>query len=819
MCRRLLYLVPLVLVLSLAPMGKAQIEDGSLAAWWRLDEGSGTSVSDASGGGNDGTLTGGAEWTEGISKRGVYLDGVDDFIGVPNVLGEAGTVAFWFKPDWDGTDPEDYRLFDASLGGIYFFISKGANHADINPEEFGFYLEDAADADYQAIEFDPAGVIFADTWFHVAVTWEFGGGPAILYFNGEEMARADSIGGFPNLDPVLRFGLETYAYIPSANGANGVIDEIMIYSRALAAEEIPLIMVTAPAELASDPRPAHEATDVPRDVILSWVSGEYAVQHDVYFGTAFEDVNTASRTNTLGTLISEGQTAETYDTGRLELGQTYYWRIDEVNGAPDNTIFKGDVWNFTVEPLAYPVRGIMATSNASSDPGLGPEKTVDGSGINEEDQHSTASGDMWLGVPSGADPVYVQYEFDRVYKLHEMLVWNYNSMFELLLGFGLKDVTIEYSENGTDWAVLGDFELAQATARADYATNTTIDFGGMAVKYVKLTVNAGWGAMPQYGLSEVRFLYIPAHTREPEPADGAANVSVETALAWRAGRDAVSHEVHFGTDAEALPLADTVSTNSYVPGTLDLATTYYWQVTAVQEAESWEGSLWSFVTQDYLVVDDFESYDDEDNRIYDTWLDGWVNETGSTVGHLEAPFAEQTIVNGGSQSMPLFYDNAGFTTSEADFELAQNWAASGIRSLSLYFQGDPANTGGQLYVKINNTRVDYDGDAADLNRTMWQPWNIDLSTAGNVSNVSSLTIGVEGAGASGVVYIDDIRLYPLAPQFIVPTEPDAANLVAQYSFDGNANDGSGNGHNGTPVGDITFVSDPVRGQVVSLPGG
>ena len=32
-------------------------------------------------------------------------------------------------------------------------------------------------------------------------------------------------------------------------------------------------------------------------------------------------------------------------------------------------------------------------------------------------------------------------------------------------------------------------------------------------------------------------------------------------------------------------------------------------------------------------------------------------KSGSTVGYMTAPFAEQTIVHGGKQSMPLAYDN------------------------------------------------------------------------------------------------------------------------------------------------------------------
>jgi hypothetical protein len=74
-----------------------------------------------------------------------------------------------------------------------------------------------------------------------------------------------------------------------------------------------------------------------------------------------------------------------------------------------------------------------------------------------------------------------------------------------------------------------------------------------------------------------------------------------------------------------------------------------------------------------------------------------------------------------------------------------------------------------------------------------------------MASVTSLAIGIEGTGVSGVVYIDDVRLYPKTPEYITPVEPDSAALLAQYEFEGNANDNSGNDLNGT----IT------AGQVVS----
>jgi len=111
------------------------------------------------------------------------------------------------------------------------------------------------------------------------------------------------------------------------------------------------------------------------------------------------------------------------------------------------------------------------------------------------------------------------------------------------------------------------------------------------------------------------------------------------------------------------------------PGKLMLGSKYYRKVTEVNEAEavsSWDGDLWSFTTQEYIVIDDFESYDDEDNRIYDAWIDGWVNETGSTVGYIDAPFAERIIVHGGGQSMPLEYNN---TVAPFYSEAAHSWGA------------------------------------------------------------------------------------------------------------------------------------------------
>ena len=82
------------------------------------------------------------------------------------------------------------------------------------------------------------------------------------------------------------------------------------------------------------------------NVVLAWKKSVYAETHDVYLGTDFDDVNDADRSTPLDVLVSQDHPTTTYTTPELDTNTTYYWRIDEVNSAPDYTIFKGEVWSF-----------------------------------------------------------------------------------------------------------------------------------------------------------------------------------------------------------------------------------------------------------------------------------------------------------------------------------------------------------------------------------------------------------------------------------------------------------------------------------------
>ena len=583
-------------------------------------------------------------------------------------------------------------------------------------------------------------------------------------------------------------------------------------------------------EKASSPYPRDEDLDVPRDVILSWSPGIVADTHDVYFGTAFDDVNSADAGSPL--LVGSGQAANTYDPpGLLDYAQTYYWRIDEVNAAPDNTVFKGNVWSFTTEPLYHAVEDITVTASVPTAAGSGePGATVDGSGL-VDGLHGTDDTTMWSGTATEGDPVWLQFDFDRVYKLYGMHVWNCNMLYEGWLGFGFKDVTIEYSTEPNEWVPLGDYELDRGTSVSTYA-GQRIDLDGLSARSIRINVNSTQLGGPQAGLSEIRFLYKRVAACEPQPADGETEVAINTTLSWRAGREAASHQVHFDTDSSAVAdgtaLLDTVAVGTYDLPILDLATTYYWKIVEVNEAEtpsSWASDVWNFTTPAFVAVDDFESYDDEEGtRIYDIWLDGYgIAANGSLVGHENPPYAEEDIViSGSSQSMPFYYGTDGATTSEAELSLdaAQDWTQAGAQTLALYFRGELGNAPGKLYVRINGTPIDYSSNAISLAAPLWKQWNIDLASLGNTAkSVRTMTIGVSGSG-TGLLYIDDIRLYREAPPLPGPAvDPGTANLKALYTMENSVADSSGNGYDGTAEVGSSFGPGPTGyGRALVLDG-
>jgi hypothetical protein len=208
----------------------------------------------------------------------------------------------------------------------------------------------------------------------------------------------------------------------------------------------------------------------------------------------------------------------------------------------------------------------------------------------------------------------------------------------------------------------------------------------------------------------------PAHRSTPD-------IYSVTSLSWSPGAKAAQHDVYFGTDKDAVDDADTTTADIYrgrqaatsysPPEGLDWGSgPYYWRIDEYNTDDTIsKGNLWSFTVADFLLIDDFEDYDGGENQIWFSWLDGLGygtpgttdyypgNGTGSAVGDENTvSYMEETIVNGGFQSMPLSYDNnqqgyAKYSEVELTLTAPRDWTQQDVAELSLWFRGYPASAG------------------------------------------------------------------------------------------------------------------------------
>ena len=127
------------------------------------------------------------------------------------------------------------------------------------------------------------------------------------------------------------------------------------------------------------PNPVSQARDVPSDVVLRWTPCDSASKEVVYFGEVESEVR--SGTSDVRYPV-ESPGANAFAPPALHLGQTYYWRVDEITGGDTGRAQPDDVWSFTVTDriivddfesydllddylyLSWPVRGWAWTSLA-----------------------------------------------------------------------------------------------------------------------------------------------------------------------------------------------------------------------------------------------------------------------------------------------------------------------------------------------------------------------------------------------------------------------------------------------------------------------
>jgi hypothetical protein len=208
------------------------------------------------------------------------------------------------------------------------------------------------------------------------------------------------------------------------------------------------------------------------------------------------------------------------------------------------------------------------------------------------------------------------------------------------------------------------------------------------------------------------------------PADGTnPDISAVLPLSWSAGEKASEHDVYFGIDTDAVDNADTTTpeiyrgrqaATSYAPpeGVEWGGGPYYWRVDEVNtDGTISRGRVWSFTVADFILIDDFESYDAGENQVWYSWHDGLGygapgtdpyfagNGTGAAVGdETSVSYMEETIVHSGGKSLPFYYDNnkqgfAKYSETELTLTSPRDWTQRDLAELSLWFRGYPASVG------------------------------------------------------------------------------------------------------------------------------
>jgi hypothetical protein len=689
-----------------------------------MDEGTGTTAGDVTGLW-DGTFTGDVSWVDGKEGMALEFPGGQNYVNCGNVdIGPDLTLAYWcFNPE---------KAFERSIGqhsGNYTADPGWCVYSRNEGEGTVWFRVHGADDAWDGGDIIIPDILPSTEWYHLTFTFESATRELKGYLNGElKVSKICEAGRsiYPNTND-LRMG-----HVGTGEPFSGMLDEVAVWNHVLTEDEILAVMqghMGGANPNASRPKPADGAMLSDTWVNLSWSPGAYAVSHDVYMDENFDNVNTGAEGTFIGnqtaTFFVVGFPGFAYPDG-LVPGTTYYWRIDEVNDTEPNSPWKGDLWSFSIPP-----------------------KTA----YNPEPANGTESVD-----------------------LDAELSWTE--------GFGAKLHTVYFGDNFDEVNnAAGGLPQGAATYIPDTLTLAKTYYWRVdEFDVVETHKGDVWSFITQGAVGS------------PEPPNGAVDITQAPILTWSHGVFADSHQVYFGTDADVVKNADTnspeykgsgnLSSENYDAGNLEWNTTYYWRIDEANNTNAdspWTGPLWSFTTANFLVVDDFESYNDLDptdptsNRIFNIWLDGFDNPAvnGSVVGNANPPFAEQTIVHSGNQSMPFAYDNA-VGKSEATLTLTSNrdWTVNGVNTLTIWFRGGSANAPEIMYVVLNGTAVVTNDNPNAALVTTWTRWDIDLQAfvdqGVNLTNINSITLGVGNrnnpvAGGSGIMYFDDIRLYAPAP--------------------------------------------------------
>ena len=253
---RLMCLLAIVVLAALPAAPATAANPAGLVGHWGFDEASGTVTADQGPNDLDGTLLGGAQFSQGVLGGGVQLDGLDDYVDIttagdsfPSVVGDLseGTISLWFSFDRLTGPNEVFTMFylgDGTEGTSQDSLVVEIGHFNAVNSTLYFTVYDDA---VPSLCFDTVvtNPLNTDQWYHFAVTVGPGGNTG--YLNGQELfdrhynfgdASGTEFLGAVDEKQEMWVGNGYLAHILDQQFFSGGVDEVLVYDRVLSAAEV-----------------------------------------------------------------------------------------------------------------------------------------------------------------------------------------------------------------------------------------------------------------------------------------------------------------------------------------------------------------------------------------------------------------------------------------------------------------------------------------------------------------------------------------------------------------------------------------------------
>jgi len=292
------------------------------------------------------------------------------------------------------------------------------------------------------------------------------------------------------------------------------------------------------------------------------------------------------------------------------------------------------------------------------------------------------------------------------------------------------------------------------------------------------------------------------YARFPSPSPAESNVPANTSLTWTSGDYAAMHNVYLGTDYNQVLNANNAasgiyktslvrSVNTYNPVGLEFGKTYYWRIDEVNGTDVWTGPVWQFSTASYLIVENFQSYNDT-AQLKNVWHDGSDSSSGSSIT------LSTTIGHEQNRSLVFDYNNTGAFSKPCFSEIScaeiyPNWTIASIAAIDIWYKGNASNASQLMYVVLEDSQSNlFEIQNSDINAAKnadWTPWRIALFdfTGVNLTDIKKIYIGFGDRtnpqpGGTGTICIDDIQLHPRRCLYPPITDLDGDKTVNFTDF-------------------------------------